>query len=44
MWRNGCYFRWAVDQIRHEFEETTWRAFWETLVVGKTSNDVAVEL
>jgi RNA polymerase sigma factor (sigma-70 family) len=37
-------FRWAADRIRHEFQETTWRAFWETWVVGKKPKDVAVEL
>jgi RNA polymerase sigma factor (sigma-70 family) len=37
-------FRWAAGQIRHEFQENTWRAFWETWVVGKKPKDVAAEL
>ncbi|MCH7725307.1 MAG: sigma-70 family RNA polymerase sigma factor [Planctomycetes bacterium] len=29
-------FRWAAEQIRGEFRETTWRAFWLTAVEGES--------
>ena len=35
--------RWATEQIRNEFSETTWRMFWETAVAGRSVNDVAAE-
>ena len=34
----------ALDLIRGEFEERTWRAFWLTAVEGRTAVDVALEL
>jgi len=37
-------FRWAAKQVRWEFEETTWLAFWLTTVEGKSMADVANEL
>ena len=37
-------FRWASEQIRDEFQATTWSAFWKTWVEGKKSKDVATEL
>jgi RNA polymerase sigma factor (sigma-70 family) len=37
-------FRWAADQIRDEFLDSTWSAFWKTWVVGKKAKDVAEEL
>lgn len=37
-------FRWAADQARSEFHETTWTAFWETAVNGRTPVDVARQL
>ncbi len=37
-------FRWAAKQIRWEFEDTTWQAFWLTTVEGNSAADVAKEL
>lgn len=37
-------FRWASEQIRTEFRETTWRAFWLTAVENRDIADVAKEL
>ena len=37
-------FRWAADEIRDEFTQTTWRAFWQTAVEGRPPNEVAAEL
>ena len=37
-------FRWAAKQVRWEFEDTTWLAFWLTTVEGKSTSDVAAEL
>jgi RNA polymerase sigma factor (sigma-70 family) len=37
-------FRWAAKQVRWEFEETTWLAFWLTTVEGKPMPEVAAEL
>ena len=37
-------FHWACDQIRHEFQPSTWAAFWKTWVDGKKPKDVAAEL
>jgi RNA polymerase sigma-70 factor (ECF subfamily) len=37
-------FRWAVDQVRGGFEESSWRAFWHTAVDGRPAPDVASEL
>ena len=34
-------FRWASEQIRPEFSETTWLLFWETAVQGRTVAEVA---
>lgn len=34
----------ALDMIQCEFEPRTWRAFWETVVIGRHTKDVAVEL
>jgi RNA polymerase sigma-70 factor (ECF subfamily) len=33
-------FRWATDQVRGEFEEGTWQAFWQTAVEGKSAKEV----
>jgi RNA polymerase sigma-70 factor (ECF subfamily) len=39
-------FRWAADQIRHEFRPATWDAFWRTAVenhpVEQTAQDVGL--
>jgi len=37
-------FRWAARQVRGEFEETTWLAFWLTAVDGLSIPAVADEL
>ncbi|HEY2883341.1 MAG TPA: sigma-70 family RNA polymerase sigma factor [Pirellulales bacterium] len=37
-------FRWAADQIRHEFREPTWNAFWRTAVDNQTIEEVARHL
>lgn len=35
---------WAAEQVRGEFRETSWRAFWGTLVEGRSVADMAQEL
>jgi RNA polymerase sigma-70 factor (ECF subfamily) len=35
---------WAAEQVRGEFSEAAWRAFWETGVEGRPAAEVAVEL
>src|SRR5262245_19063699 len=40
----GGLFARALDQIRAEFEERTWSAFWRTAVEGRAATDVAAEL
>lgn len=37
-------FRWAADQVRDEFSESTWRAFWRTGIENRPAADVAAEL
>ena len=37
-------FRWAARRIRDEFTDTTWIAFWQTMVEGKSCSQVAEEL
>jgi RNA polymerase sigma-70 factor (ECF subfamily) len=37
-------FRWAAEQVRGGFEESSWRAFWHTAVDGRPAPDVASEL
>jgi RNA polymerase sigma factor (sigma-70 family) len=37
-------FRWAAEQVRGEFHETTWTAFWETAVNGRSAADIARQL
>src|SRR5436305_7802161 len=39
----GLFAR-ALDLIRADFEERTWKAFWQTVVEGRSSRDVAVDL
>jgi RNA polymerase sigma-70 factor (ECF subfamily) len=36
--------RWGVEQIRGEFRELTWSAFWRTCVLGQPVAEVAAEL
>ena len=35
---------WAADQVKNEFRETSWKAFWATQVEGRTVAEVAAEL
>ena len=37
-------FRRALDEIRPQFKDSTWRAFWLTAVDGRMAKDVAEEL
>jgi len=35
---------WAAEQVRHEFIETSWRAFWATVIEERPVNEVALQL
>ena len=35
---------WAAEQVRHEFLETSWRAFWSTVIEERSVDEVASEL
>ncbi|MBW3599756.1 MAG: sigma-70 family RNA polymerase sigma factor [Planctomycetes bacterium] len=35
---------WIAEKVRGEFRETSWKAFWATLVEGRSVADVAAEL
>ncbi len=37
-------FRWAAEQIRDDFQASTWKAFWRTCVEGRGIQEVAAEL
>jgi RNA polymerase sigma-70 factor (ECF subfamily) len=37
-------FRWAVRQVREEFQDATWNAFWLTAVEGRSIESVADDL
>jgi RNA polymerase sigma-70 factor (ECF subfamily) len=37
-------FRWAADQVKHEFTDSTWQAFWKTGVENRPVEVVAREL
>jgi RNA polymerase sigma-70 factor (ECF subfamily) len=37
-------FLWAAERVRADFEESSWRAFWQTAVEGRSAADVAGEL
>ena len=37
-------FRWAVRQVRQEFQQATWEAFWLTAVEGRAVEALAEEL
>jgi RNA polymerase sigma factor (sigma-70 family) len=37
-------FAWAAEQVRREFRDATWQAFWRTGVEGKSPKDVAESL
>jgi RNA polymerase sigma-70 factor (ECF subfamily) len=34
----------ALELVRGEFEERTWRAFWLTVVEGRSPSDIAAEM
>jgi RNA polymerase sigma-70 factor (ECF subfamily) len=34
-------FDWAADQVRGEFHESTWQAFWQVAVEGKSGQEAA---
>jgi RNA polymerase sigma-70 factor, ECF subfamily len=40
----ACLCQRALGLVRHEFEDRTWRAFWQVTVEGHTTADVAVEM
>jgi len=35
---------WAAEQVRPQVQETTWQAFWQTAVEGKSGKEVAGQL
>ena len=37
-------FRWAADQVRQEFRDAHWQAFWRTAVEELSASDVAKDL
>lgn len=37
-------FAWAAEETQKEVEASTWQAFWQTAVEGKSGRDVAAEL
>jgi RNA polymerase sigma-70 factor (ECF subfamily) len=37
-------FAWATEQVRGEFQEATWQAFWQTAVEGRSARDVGQQL
>jgi len=37
-------FAWAAEELRPSFHETTWHAFWQTAVDGKSGKEVADHL
>ena len=42
--RHREVFRWAAEEIRPEFHEDTWNAFWMTAVNGKGVEETAADL
>ena len=37
-------FQWACEQVRGEFQDSTWNAFWRTAVEDNSGKEVAAEL
>ncbi|MEZ6058811.1 MAG: sigma-70 family RNA polymerase sigma factor [Planctomycetaceae bacterium] len=35
---------WAAEQVRSEFLESSWKAFWATVIEGRSVSEVAAEL
>lgn len=42
--RRRQVFLWAAEEIESEFRSETWRAFWDTSVIGREVSEVAREL
>src|SRR5262245_628211 len=46
-WETDYYrtiFNWAAERIRGEFQESTWRAFWQTTIHERDGKEVAKSL
>jgi len=39
-----CLFDWAAGQVRDEFQPSTWQAFWQTSVEGRSAKEVGDSL
>jgi RNA polymerase sigma-70 factor (ECF subfamily) len=37
-------FTWAAEQVRPQFEDRTWQAFWQTAIEGKAAQEVGQDL
>jgi len=37
-------FAWAAEQVRGAFQDSTWQAFWQTVVNERKAKEVAAEL
>ncbi|HEV3121156.1 MAG TPA: sigma-70 family RNA polymerase sigma factor [Isosphaeraceae bacterium] len=37
-------FQWAADEVRGEFAQATWQAFWQTAVEDRPASEVAAQL
>jgi RNA polymerase sigma-70 factor (ECF subfamily) len=37
-------FNWAAAQVREDFQDSTWQAFWQTAVEGKSGKETAKKL
>jgi RNA polymerase sigma-70 factor (ECF subfamily) len=37
-------FLWAAGEVRGEFTDSTWQAFWQTAVEGRDTKSVSAEL
>lgn len=35
---------WAAEQVRNDFQENSWRAFWQTQIEGRSVADVSADL
>jgi RNA polymerase sigma-70 factor (ECF subfamily) len=40
----GTLFRSAIEQVRGQFQEPTWQAFWLSTIDGRAPADLAAEL
>jgi RNA polymerase sigma factor (sigma-70 family) len=36
--------KWAANKVRPDFQSSSWRAFWQTAVQGRSAGDVAAKL